>query len=210
MKTIFVSQDFLVAIAKVCNLDNLQKDKAKSFRYFGEKYVCTGSASTANGYTSVSCSKAVLKHQYIGSIAPMNANDHMYAVLQDTRDRGYYARLLDVDGVAHVLTEAVRFVQEEIVKETYQAVLFDIEPIKPVADESFKKQPATKNQIKKSKRKYNASYRLRIKVGEAAFPKKSRNVFCELGNDEVENLTEIKILTEEYGFAVKPLAFPNL
>ena len=33
---------------------------------------------------------------------------------------------------------------------------------------------------------------------------------CELGNDEVENLTEIKILTEEYGFAVKPLAFPNL
>ena len=40
--------------------------------------------------------------------------------------------------------------------------------------------------------------------------KKSRNVFCELGNDKVENLTEIKILTEEYGFAVKPLAFPNL
>ena len=61
-----------------------------------------------------------------------------------------------------------------------------------------------------NKRQYNASYRLRKKIGITAFPKKSKNIFCELGNDALENISEIKLLTKEYGFAVKPLAFPNL
>lgn len=93
---------------------------------------------------------------------------------------------------------------------SYQPTLFSVPAIAKVSKPEPVAKKVSEAEKKKNKRKYNASYRLRQKVGEAAFPKKSRNVFCELGNDEVENLTEIKILTEEYGFAVKPLAFPNL
>jgi hypothetical protein len=210
MTKIEVSQEVLIAIAKACNLDNLQKDKAKSIQYRGQKYVCTGWSSTAKGYTSVSCCKAVLQHQYDGRVLPMNGNDHMYAVLQGTRDRGYYARLLAVDGVTHVLTDAVYFVQEEIIKEVYQPLLFDIEPIQPVAEQSFKKPPATKEQIKKCKRKFNASYRLRKKLGENAFPKKSKIIFSDINNLDVEKIKEVKILIKENGFIVQPLAFTAL
>ena len=93
---------------------------------------------------------------------------------------------------------------------SYQPTLFSVPAVTKASKPEVIVKKISEAEKKKSKRKYNASYRLRQKVGEAAFPKKSRNVFCELGNDKVENLTEIKILTEEYGFAVKPLVFPNL
>ena len=55
------------------------------------------------------------------------------------------------------------------------------------------------------KRKYNAAYRLRQKIGEAAFPKRSKIIHSE--PETVEKHPEAKILLNEYGFIIKPQLF---
>ncbi|MFC4688629.1 hypothetical protein ACFO4P_16935 [Epilithonimonas pallida] len=93
---------------------------------------------------------------------------------------------------------------------TYHQTLFNIPAVQKEVKLKPKKPPVPEKVRKKNKRMYNASYRLRNKIGESAFPKKSKNIFCELGDPDIENIKEIKILTKEYGFAVKPLPFLNL
>lgn len=98
------------------------------------------------------------------------------------------------------------------VRSYYSPQLFDIpaQPKKAISKEVKTKNIVGEKERKHNKRKYNASYRLRCKIGDAAFPKKSKNIFSELGKDAIEQITEIKILTKEYGFALKPLAFSDL
>lgn len=93
---------------------------------------------------------------------------------------------------------------------THHPTLFNIPAVTIEAKPKIEKPVIPEKIRKQNKRMYNASYRLRNKIGEAAFPKKSKNIFCELGDPAIENIKEIKILTKEYGFAVKPLAFSNL
>lgn len=58
----------------------------------------------------------------------------------------------------------------------------------------------------KRKRKYNASYRLRKKIGEADFPSKSKIMYTDIDND-LTTISEVKILTKEFGFIIQPLFF---
>lgn len=88
--------------------------------------------------------------------------------------------------------------------------LFNIKPVHPEEKLQVKKTPPTQEQIKKTKRKHNAAYRLRIKLGESAFPKKSKIIFSDIENTEIENIKEVKILIKENGFIVQPLVFGNL
>mgnify|MGYP006995070565 CR=1 FL=1 len=93
---------------------------------------------------------------------------------------------------------------------TFHPTLFNIPPIQKEVKPKPERPSVPEKVRKKNKRMYNASYRLRNKIGEAAFPKKSKNIFCELGDPAIENIKEVKLLTKEYGFAIKPLAFSNL
>ena len=63
---------------------------------------------------------------------------------------------------------------------SYQPTLFSVPAVAKASKPEVIVKKISEAEKKKNKRKYNASYRLRQKVGEAAFPKKSRNVFCEL------------------------------
>lgn len=53
------------------------------------------------------------------------------------------------------------------------------------------------------KRKYNAAYRLRKKIGEIKFPQKSKVIRTPVEED-LTNIPECKILLKEYGFAIYP------
>lgn len=55
-------------------------------------------------------------------------------------------------------------------------------------------------------RKYNAAYRLRKKIGEKNFPKRSRIITSEKA-DSVSKIPAAKILLSEFGFIIKPLIF---
>lgn len=56
------------------------------------------------------------------------------------------------------------------------------------------------------KRKYNASHRLRKKLGGVNFPTRSRIIYSEIDKD-LTTISEVKILIKEYGFIVQPLLF---
>ena len=60
------------------------------------------------------------------------------------------------------------------------STLFNIPPVRKEAKPKPEKPTVPEKVRKKNKRMYNASYRLRNKIGEAAFPKKSKNIFCEI------------------------------
>lgn len=88
--------------------------------------------------------------------------------------------------------------------------LFNIPPVQPEAKIKFQKASPSLEQIKRTKRKFNASYRLRKKIGSGAFPQKSKIIFADIDNNEIENIKEVRILIKENGFIVQPLAFTNL
>lgn len=56
------------------------------------------------------------------------------------------------------------------------------------------------------KRKYNAAYRLRNKIGITLFPPRSRIIHSS-DAEQVEKHAEAKILLKEYGFIIKPELF---
>lgn len=60
--------------------------------------------------------------------------------------------------------------------------------------------------MKDLKRRYNACYRLRKKLGVTVFPKRSRIIFSQ-DIEEVLNQSEAKILLKEYGFVIQPKLF---
>lgn len=53
------------------------------------------------------------------------------------------------------------------------------------------------------KRKHNAAYRLRKKLGEKAFPLRSSIIKVSAETD-VSNISEVKILLSEFGFVIEP------
>ena len=57
------------------------------------------------------------------------------------------------------------------------------------------------------KRKYNAAYRLRQKIGEATFPKRSKIIHSGTDPETIKKHPEAKILLNEYGFIIKPQLF---
>ena len=61
----------------------------------------------------------------------------------------------------------------------------------------------TKDEMKK---KYNATYRLRQKIGEDILPKRSRIIQAK-ASDDFTNIPETKILTSEFGFIIKQELF---
>lgn len=103
---IIISKEAFEKFYKTGNLEDFYKDKAKAFEYEGEKYVYTGSVSGR----LISARKAVLKENYKGDVEPMYCSDHTAAVLDGKRERGYYARLVNIDRIPHVLTDKVDFV----------------------------------------------------------------------------------------------------
>lgn len=52
-------------------------------------------------------------------------------------------------------------------------------------------------------RKYNTSYRLRKKIGESVFPKRSKVIKVDLETD-LTHIPEVKILLSEFGFIIEP------
>lgn len=63
--------------------------------------------------------------------------------------------------------------------------------------------------IDKLRRKYNAAYRLRKKLGVNSFPPRSRIIYSDIAKD-ISNIAEVKILIQESGFIVQPLFFSEL
>lgn len=57
------------------------------------------------------------------------------------------------------------------------------------------------------KRKYNAAYRLRQKVGEKSLPVRSRIIYAKAEDDFTEH-AETKILISEFGFIIKQELIP--
>ncbi len=53
------------------------------------------------------------------------------------------------------------------------------------------------------KRKHNAAYRLRKKIGEIAFPKYSKIIKVDAETD-LTTIPEVKILLSEFGFIIEP------
>jgi hypothetical protein len=109
-----VSQEFLKKIVKNVDLDKLSKDKATAFEYQGKKYVCTGSISNGdgNGYYMVWAHIAILLGDYNGKIKPLRNCDHEFEVVNGLRKRGYYGRLITINGIEYVLTDRICFVNE--------------------------------------------------------------------------------------------------
>lgn len=52
------------------------------------------------------------------------------------------------------------------------------------------------------KRKYNATYRLRQKVGREVFPVRSKIILSS--DPQLQSKTEAKILLSEFGFIIQP------
>jgi len=113
MERIKVDRKLLLKIVKDGNLESFYKDKAKSFEYQGQKYVYTWGIGDGKGisYSVVICRKAILLEDYNGTIEPLRYYDHSVAVDKGVRERGYYARLVDIDGVAYVLTNEIEFIE---------------------------------------------------------------------------------------------------
>lgn len=57
----------------------------------------------------------------------------------------------------------------------------------------------------KSRRKYNAVYRLRKKLKGASFEKRTRIIYSN--DPELLNIPEVKLLINEFGFIVQPELF---
>lgn len=53
------------------------------------------------------------------------------------------------------------------------------------------------------RRKNNAAYRLRKKIGEIAFPQRSKKIKVDAETD-LSNVSEVKILLSEFGFVIEP------
>ncbi|WP_185226134.1 hypothetical protein [Chryseobacterium indologenes] len=53
------------------------------------------------------------------------------------------------------------------------------------------------------KRKHNAAYRLRKKLGEKAFPQRSSIIKTDAETD-LSKIPEVKILLSEFGFVIEP------
>lgn len=106
-----VSNDILNGFAKTGNLEKLQKNLATAFVFENEKFVYTGSKGdgTGKGFSAVWGYKAVLKEDYTDSLEPLYEDEHSDAVLVGARSRGYYARLVKINNVEHVLTQSVTF-----------------------------------------------------------------------------------------------------
>src|SRR5690554_751029 len=114
METIKVDQKFIKKIVKNSNLESFHKDKAKSFEHEGQKYVFTWAVGDGKGvgWRVVICRRAILPENYTGTVEPMRDFEHSVAVDKGLRERGYHARLVDINGAPHVLTDEVEFVPE--------------------------------------------------------------------------------------------------
>lgn len=62
--------------------------------------------------------------------------------------------------------------------------------------------------MNKIKRRYNAAYRLRKKLGRVVFPKRSRIIHTQ-ADDAIMNQSEVKILLQEFGYIIKPQLFQD-
>lgn len=104
-----VSEDTLKQIEKSGCLEDLLIDKAKFFSFNGENFVYTASFGD-----HVETHKAILLPKYRGSIPALKYCDHVEAVDNGIRERGYSGRIVYVKNVLYVLTDKVIFENNKI------------------------------------------------------------------------------------------------